>query len=179
MINRLAIPLLLCAVFCAPAFAALPPLSPEELEASADAIIVGKVDSAEVEIAGSLQHSIYQVKLSVTVGAVEKGAEIIKPSQELTIHCWRLRKAQNGWAGPSGQNNVPAEGSDFRAWIRKNEAGNWEALEPNGISLTGASGDYPFHQVEKGRMKALRYFIIAGAILITGIFLYASRGRRS
>lgn len=179
MRNRLTIAVLLCVAFCAPAFAALPPLQSEELEASSDAIIVGKVDSAEVNIAGSLRHSIYQVKLSVTVGAVEKGAEIIKPSQKLTIHCWRLRKAQNGWAGPSGQRNVPAEGADFRAWIRKNDAGNWEALEPNGFSLTGASGDYPFHKFEKSRMKVYRYAIIAAAILITGIFLYASRGRRS
>ena len=177
--SRLAIPLLLCLAFCAPAFAALPPLQSEELEASAEAIIVGKVDSADVKIAGSSRHSIYQVKLSVTVGAVEKGAETIKPSQKLTIHCWRLRKAQNGWAGPTGQRNVPAVGSDFRAWIKKNEAGDWEALDPNGFSLTGRSGDYPFHKVEKGRMKALRYLIIAGAILITGVFLYASRGRRS
>lgn len=177
--KRFTILLLLGVALCIPALAALPPLSSEELEASADAIIVGKVDSAEVKIAGSARHSIYQVKLSVTVGAVEKGAEIIKPSQKLTIHCWRLRKAQNGWAGPSGQRNVPAERSDFRAWLKKNESGDWEALEPNGFSLTGRSGDYPFHKVEKSRMKIYRYLIIAGAVLITGIFLYASRGRRS
>ncbi len=173
------IQLLLCAAACVPAFAALPPLSSEEQEASAEAIIVGKVDSAEVEIAGSIRHSIYQVKLSVTVEAVEKGAETIKPSQKLTIRCWRLRKVQNGWAGPTGQNTVPGEGTDFRAWLKKNETGEWEALEPNGFSITDNSRELAFHQFEKSRMKIFRYLIIAGGVLITGIFLYASRGRRS
>ncbi len=177
--KRFTISLLLFAASCLPAFAALPPLSSEEQAANAEAIIVGEVDAADVDIEGSLRHSIYRVKLSVTVGTVEKGADIIKPSQKLTVHCWRLRKAQNGWAGPTGQNNIPGEGTDFRAWLKRNEAGEWEALEPNGFSITGNSGELAFHQFEKSRMKIFRYLIIVGAVVITGIFLYASRGRRS
>ena len=177
--NQVHLALLLLVAASLPAFAALPPLSPEEKVSSADAIITGKVSSADIEIDGTGGISSYVVKLQASIDQIEKGEDLVKSSDTITIQCWRLRKAPNGWAGPSGHHDIPGEGSTFRASMTQNENGNWEPLAPNGFELTNDSEGISFAAAEKSMHTRFLILTVIGISAILGIFLFASRGRRS
>jgi len=177
--TRLHAALLLFSSVSLPVFAVLPPMSPEQKAASAEAIITGKVSTAYIEIDGAAAHSVYRIRLQASIDEVEKGKGLLKPSDTITIQCWRLRASQAGWAGPSGHHDIPGEGSTFRASMTQNDDGVWEPLAPNGFELTNGSEGLSFVSAEKSMHKGFLMFTVVGVALILGIFLFASRGRRS
>ncbi len=157
--------------FLSPAFAALPPLSPEELEDRAVLVITGEVLASRVLVHRKPSSSIYLVRLSVLVGSVEKGDDIIGGITTLDVRCWRMRKTK--LVGPWGHSDIPADGSRFRMWLRQNEDGQWEPLEPNGIELLDSSPPITFAAVEDLELgKGFLFGGIAGILALVGLFWF-------
>jgi hypothetical protein len=159
--------------------AALPPLPPEALTSGAEVIVTARVAGSRVMIHRKPSSSVYFVRLLAEIENVEKGSEWITDPRFLDIRCWRIRKSQ--LVGPTGHYSIPADGSKFRAWLRRNADGKWEPLEPNGIELLEGGIEREISDAEK-RQSAL-IFLIAGLIGITGIAIFAifqwrRRGRR-
>lgn len=159
-------------VLLAPGFtaAALPPLSPEALESTAEVIVTARVVGSRVMIHRKPSASVYFVRFMAQVETVEKGTDLIADSRFLDIRCWRIRKSN--LTGPIGHDSIPADGSNFRAWLRRNADGNWEPLEPNGIVLLEGGKERGF--VEAERRQFLVTFLITGIVGIAGIAIFAA-----
>ncbi|MEM1443467.1 MAG: hypothetical protein AAGF67_14060, partial [Verrucomicrobiota bacterium] len=127
--------------------AALPPLSPEELDEYAELVLTGEVLVSRVMIHRKPSASIYLVRLGVQIDSVEKGEDLLENPNTLEIRCWAMRKTK--MVGPSGHLSIPAEGSKFRTWLRKNTEGQWEPLEPNGFELLEGSAPLTFAAAER------------------------------
>ena len=127
--------------------AALPPLAPDELDNSATLIITGVANELDVSTSGGRKDSNWIASIDATIESVAKGDA--KPGETIEIACWRVRSRPNGWAGPSGHYDIPAKGSRFRMWLRKNAAGAWEPLTPNGIELLDDDPGHSFGGSEK------------------------------
>lgn len=155
----------------------LPPLSTDELQAGAEVIITGRVAGARVMIHRKPASSVYFVRLKAEVDAIEKGGNLIADSRYLDIRCWRIRNHKG--TGPAGHRHIPADGSRFRMWLKKNQDDKWEPLEPNGIELLDGSAEMGFAEVE--RKDAAKDFLIGGAAgvvtLITLAIFYFRRRR--
>jgi hypothetical protein len=120
--------LLLAAI--APVWAALPPLSPQELKSQADHILIGQVNnvtSKEVEVEGGIDR-VY--RLNFRVDDSIKGT--LRSGLTLRIECRQTAERPDGWAGPQGQNEIPAEDQKIRVYVRETPDGVFELLEPNG-----------------------------------------------
>ena len=117
-------------LFVAPAWAALPPLSPEELSRSAEVVVEGsvvEVTSQRVQVKnGSDLHYTVVLKISKWV----KGGSL--KSETLSVFCRSTATRPVGWAGPSGQNDVPSKGDRGRFFLRLPASGIPRLLEPNG-----------------------------------------------
>lgn len=152
-------------------FAALPPLSPEELENNAEIIVTGEVLASRVLVHRKPSSSIYLVRLSILVGSVEKGKDLIGGITTLDVRCWRMRKSD--LVGPSGHYDIPADGSRFRMWLRENEDGQWEPLQPNGIELLDGSPPITFAAVEDRELgKGFLIGAIAGLLTLSALFWF-------
>ena len=147
------------------AFAELPPLSPDELKNRAELVITGEVLASRVLVHRKPSSSVYLVRLSVRVGSVEKGKELIDGITTLDIRCWRMRKSH--LVGPSGHEDIPADGSRFRMWLSKNADGQWEPLQPNGIELLEGSAPITFAAVEERELG--KGFLIGGIAGLLGL----------
>ncbi|MDF1825602.1 MAG: hypothetical protein P1U68_13225 [Verrucomicrobiales bacterium] len=153
---------------CPPAFSALPPLSPGELENAAEVTITGEVLASRVLVHRKPSASIYLVRLSVLVKSVEKGEAILKGERTLDVRCWKMRKSN--LVGPGGHSDIPADGSSFRMWLRKNSDKQWEPLEPNGIELLNDSPPITFAAVEN--RESGRGFLIGGIAGLLGLAVF-------
>jgi hypothetical protein len=121
---------LLLLVVMAPVWAALPPLSPQELKKEADHILIGQVNNVtvkEVEVEGGTDR-VY--RLNFRVDDRKKGT--LRSGLTLPIQCRQTAERPDGWAGPQGQNEIPAEGQKVRLFVRETPDGIFELLEPNG-----------------------------------------------
>ena len=111
-------------------WAALPPLSPEEQRAGAEHVLVGQVNnvrSRSVEVANGTDRLF---DLNFRVDDREKGT--FRAGLTLTLKCRQTESRPQGWAGPQGQNEIPAEGSRIRVFVRESPGGELQLLEPNG-----------------------------------------------
>lgn len=162
-------------VLPATARAALPPLSPDELKDRAEVVVTGKVDEALTTIERKKSSSIYVVNLTVTIETVEKGERTVSPGKTMEIRCWRIRKSR--MVGPAGHGPIPAKGSRFRMWLRKDSKGYWEPLEPNGIELLEPAKEISFGNVEKRRVRNALIVSVPVALGIAGV-LVAQYGRK-
>lgn len=150
------------------AFAALAPLSPDELEQRAELVITGEVLASRVLVHRRPGVSTYLVRLGARIDSVEKG-ETGESAKTIEIRCRALRSTR--LAGRTGHDDIPADGARFRMWLRKNGDGHWEPLEPNGIEPLEGAGAMSFAEVE--RSNTLRHYLIAGGI---GLLALASFG---
>lgn len=166
-----------------PAGAALPPLSPEQREAQATLIVTGEVVASRLMTLRKPASTVTFVRLAAKVESVEKGAERVPANQILDIRCRRIGLHEAD--GPQGHLDIPAEGSRFKMWLRKNpespEQSQWEPLEPNGIELLDGSPAMTFGEVTPPR--TMRDYTIGGlvgiATLVTlAIFLWRRRAVR-
>jgi len=153
-----------------PATAALPPLSPEELAERADLVITGEVLASRVLVHRKPSSSMYLIRLGVLVESVEKGDDLIGEAKSLDIRCWKMRKTS--LAGPSGHEEIPADASRFRMWLRQNDDGQWEPLEPNGIELLDGSPAITFAEVENRELG--KGYLVGGIIglLLLGVIVW-------
>lgn len=111
-------------------WAALPPLSPEGQRAGAHHILLGQVSSVRSRSAKVANGTDRLFDLNFRVDEREKGA--FRAGMTLTLKCRQTEHRPYGWAGPQGQNEIPAEGSQIRVFVRETPAGELELLEPNG-----------------------------------------------
>lgn len=116
--------------------AALPPRSPEQLQAGADAVVVGvieaitKVDETTPKgFPEGYANTTYQ--LAVRVESAEKGPFV----SILMARGWTLLSRPPGWTGPSGiyALHKAAPGQHVRLFLRIGADGAFEIVEPNGI----------------------------------------------
>lgn len=161
--------------------AALPPLSPEELDADAEVIVTGTVTSNEIAVTGSLSHTRWVIELQVKLDSVIKGDGQMEPGWTLPVQVWKVRKSKS--VGAQGQNDIPAAGSRAQFWLEKNSHGDWEALEPNGISLLDGGAELDLSH--PNRMYTVRQIFIY-ASLVTGagmvflvVFVGGRKGRKA
>jgi hypothetical protein len=115
---------------------ALPPLNPKLREAAANVVFVGtveKLDSHEVKVEHGTdtlfvgQLKITKVEKALLSGTTDKTAE---------FHFRRTGKRPSGWAGPQGQNGVPALHETIRIFGRYAQpSGELQLLEPNGWEI--------------------------------------------
>ena len=155
--KRLAFLLLLAAVPASivnEANAALPPLSPDELQRRAEVVVVGTVNEVTVTATQTKsQFSNWIVKIDATVERADKGSTAIQMGKTLRVECWSLKQRPYGWVGPSGHYNIPAKGARFRMWLTRNEAGNWSPLTPNGIILLDGHSRLDFKNPQRVSRK--------------------------
>jgi len=113
-----------------PAWAALGPLTPEELHERADHVLLGQVNNVsckEVEVDGGLDR-VY--RLNFRVDERIKGS--LRSGLTLPIQCRQTAERPAGWTGRQGQNEIPAEDQKVRVFVRETPEGIYELLEPNG-----------------------------------------------
>lgn len=188
MKKRRLLPPLLAAFFIpllatCQARAALPPLSPEEREAQATLIVTGEVAGSRVMTLRKPASTVTFVRLAAKVESVEKGADLMPANQILDIRCRRVGLHESD--GPQGHRDIPAEGSRFKMWLRKNpespDEPQWEPLEPNGIELLDGSAAMTFPVTSPPR--SMRDYTIGGLVGIAtfvalAIFLWRRRAIR-
>ncbi len=118
--------LFLFLLLLAPAWAALPPQSSDELAEQAAFVIEGEVVSVDSKLKpvknGTNRHYTLQVKVTRWI----KGeAKVTNP---VNIFCKTTEYRPNGWAGPQGQNEVPEKGEKGTFYL----SNGFKLLEPNG-----------------------------------------------
>lgn len=112
--------------------AALPPLTQEEREEEASDIASGYIVSLDKKVindAGFVE-TLYRTKLVVT--DVIKGS--MKNGQTINLAFNRL-SYPDGYTGPVGQARLPDAGQKIRAYMLKDEVGQYFLLEPNGFDV--------------------------------------------
>ncbi|MEM6917079.1 MAG: hypothetical protein AAF491_10990, partial [Verrucomicrobiota bacterium] len=119
--------------------------------------------------------SVYVVRLGVQIDSIEKGKDLLPDTKTIEIRCWAMRKTN--MPGPGGHYSIPADGSLFRTWLRQNEEGQWEPLEPNGFELLDGSPSLTFAATEKReRGKGILLGGIAG-LLALGLLVWFRLGK--
>lgn len=109
--------------------AALPPLSPEELKEQATDIVlvtVMNVQESVEDVPGGNDH-VY--RLNVRVDDAKKGS--LRSGLTITVECKKTGQRPPGWAGPQGQNEIPAEKARVKMYLREQD-NRFFLLEPNG-----------------------------------------------
>lgn len=112
-----------------PVWAALPPRSPEQLQESAEIVVEGRVTNLKkttVQVKGGTDT---QFTMDVSVNAVKKGD--LKPHVIIPVVMRQTRTRTQGWAGPQGQNDIPAELQFVRMFLVRS-GDHYQPLEPNG-----------------------------------------------
>ena len=121
--------------FAGVALAALPPLSDEELSASADVVLTGTVQSEYhriVTLDGPDGMTDRQWVLVVTVDSVRKGT--LKVGQVVYLHGWNPEKRPAGFTGAGGHRWVPSPGQKGLFHVTQASNGKFSILDPNGAS---------------------------------------------
>jgi len=113
--------------------AAVPPLSPEELKASASNIVIGEVRNVYVTertLRKEFTDRLYV--LEVLPKEVVKG-KALSSGRLIYARTWRPSSRPPGWAGPQGQNEIPERGKRVRLYLARDKEGGWDVLTPNGV----------------------------------------------
>lgn len=124
-----------CSVpFSSLALAALPPLSPSALQGMAEVVLVGTVEGVDhrTEKVFNGTDEVYTAQLKVE--RVEKGS-LAAAAKSVQFHFRRTGERPEGWAGPQGQNRIPATGAHVRVFARMDDKGELTLLAPNGWEL--------------------------------------------
>ena len=121
-----------CSLPLAPlAFAALPPLSPKMLDNAANLVAEGTVEKVEHKVVDVEGGNDLQYSAVLELEKLEKGP-VFAGAKTITVRFRRTGKRPPGWAGPQGQNSVPAVGERIRVYARLGSDGFFHLLEPNG-----------------------------------------------
>ena len=117
-------------------FAAKAPLSLDELQAQAGAIVLGNIEHIRIEsersrINAAFGNVDWGIYLTLSVEAVEKGSV---PDEQLEVRCFRIkcRRMLSDMFAPSGHYPIPGTGTRVRAYLEKDDD-SWNVSFPNGI----------------------------------------------
>ena len=107
------------------AWAALPPLSEQDRQEQASDILDGTVlNIKRTEVDNDIEY-----RLNFRVENKVKGT--LRSGILLPVILRQTGKRPAGWAGPQGQNEIPAEDQKVRFFLLEQQ-GVYRALEPNG-----------------------------------------------
>ncbi len=162
--------LLISCSLVSPLQGALAPLSEESLSKGAEVILTGTVATSRVLIVRKPGESLYLVRLKTTLESVEKGGDAIGDPEFVEIRCWRVRESDR--VGPYGHDNIPTDGSRFRAWLKKSPEGFWEPLQPNGFALLDGAAEMEFAEVE--RREICKNSLIGASVGMLLLFIVAT-----
>jgi hypothetical protein len=127
---------------------AVPPyVSPDQVREKAKVIATGKVDSfgtrdeerhpsAEGEARNWPKQKDRMVLLQVTVDGIEKGSDLIRPGDVITIRCWRVIRSPwypghpEGWIETHGTGFIPSEGGSARFFLAGKSDEGWIPVFP-------------------------------------------------
>ncbi|MBP0019740.1 MAG: hypothetical protein J7647_19575 [Cyanobacteria bacterium SBLK] len=121
-------------LFAKPAFAALPPLSQEELAAQTNCIVIGTVNHiSDREIEVELGTDIYYTA-TVAIETIEKPSPTyeLKVGAEIKVNYWQIGERPLGWTGPGGQYAHLHLNQKYRLFLIGASEDNFALLEPNG-----------------------------------------------
>lgn len=122
--------LLLVSVLCGTfSQAALPPQPPAQRLANAQAVALVKINSVQSRGVKTSIGTNTQYVANAIVERVVKGN--LKVRQRVTFQYWVAKTRPNGWAGPSGQYNLPQVGERGTFFARR-VGTSWDLLQPNG-----------------------------------------------
>jgi hypothetical protein len=160
MNTRFLLPLFAAAMLNSPTFAEKAPLSKEELQKQADAIVVATIEDFRIVSESSLfEHgfgnSDWGIYLTLRVEAVERGS---LADNQLVARCFRIRHRTSSteYFTPSGHHPIPPKETRVRAYL-ESENSSWRVLLPNGIvALDGKTKDAP----EVTRLRGRAYTFI-------------------
>jgi len=122
-------------LLAAPLESALPPLSNDELHARASHIVTAEVVrlyTSHCERRPGWIDTLYC--LEVEVLDAEKGQGSAR-GRLLYVRCWTMQRRPRGWAGPVGQCHIPGPADRVRLFMRKDDAGGFDLLMPNGVRV--------------------------------------------
>lgn len=116
--------------------AAIPNLSPAELQELADEIVVGKVQtvySAPQTPDGDYQEILHLIEMRVEKR--EKGDKS-KTDKLVYVRTWSKKFVGKGFPAPGhyGISDLPKPGTKLRAYVSQAEDGGADALQPNGLN---------------------------------------------
>ena len=117
-----------------------PPLREEQRQEYASNIVTGYVFAVKSEIVTpanaryEMTDKIYHV--SIFVGSTEKGDAFV-PGQVLEFSFWKANTRPDGMTGDFGQYQVPKQQTLIRAYLIKDENGQFNLLHPNGFDEIG------------------------------------------
>lgn len=112
-----------------PAFAALPPQSPEELAKGSQFIVKGEV--LKIESQRKLLSNGYDFHYTLTLKVTEVDKGDLKGARQIEVFCRQTGKRFGGWAGPQGQDDIPDKGARGTFYLSWGKTG-YRLLEPNG-----------------------------------------------
>jgi len=195
---------------------AVPPyVSPEQVKEQAQVILTGKVDSfqtrdeerhpsAEGEARGWPKQKDRIVLLQVTVDKIEKGSDLVRPGDVITIRCWRVIRPPwypehpEGWLETHGTRFIPSEGGSARFFLIGKSDEAWDPVFPgDGVVRVDDSKplEFPMEPVEapgkpkqepgKGAGESTGSWpylvvcaVVGAAVCLVAVWFVVSRWRR-
>ena len=123
-------------IAAAAAWAALPPISKDDLNRQATHILIGDVRAVyTTKKAGERGFTDRLYCIEVVPTALEKG-EGLKEGRVIYARAWTPAKRPTGWLGGQGQNVIPEAGKRVRMHLAQAKDGGLDLLEPNGLEVT-------------------------------------------
>lgn len=132
--------------FAKSVFAALPPLSNQQLEAESVYIVTGIVKNISYRVVNTDLGADNDYVTTVKVKSLDKGlVELLNPSisfpnfmavpfsgTQINVHYRQIAKRPPGWVGPSGQYEKLKLNTLVRLYLKRDDSGRLQLLEPNG-----------------------------------------------
>jgi hypothetical protein len=129
-----------------PAFAALPPLSSQQREADSVYVVTGVVKNISSTVVNTDIGSDNNYTATIEIKALDKGlVKLLNPSItfsdfmevpssniQINVHYRQIAKRPPGWVGPSGQYEKLKLNTQVRLYLRPDDLGRLQLLEPNG-----------------------------------------------
>jgi len=174
-----------------------PYVTPEQVKEQAKVILTGKVDAIRTrDEEGRNRSKDRIVLLQITVDAIEKGGDLIKPGDVIAIRCWRLVRPEwnenwpGGWIETNGTSFIPSEGGRARFFLGSKSDEGWVPVFPgDGVVRVDDTPplEFPMEPVEvpgwptnqAARNLTFAAFAVGGAVvLLVAVWWFVSRSRR-
>ncbi len=154
------------------------PLTVDDLQSQADAIVVAIIEHIHIESEPSrferaFGNSDWGIYLTLRSENIEKGNV---SDEQLEARCFRIRSRRSllGFVTPSGHHPIPGTGTRVRVYLEK-ENGSWSVVLPNGITSVENATELPggnlqdATEVTQLRSRAFTYFLPMEIWILVGI----------
>jgi hypothetical protein len=123
--------------FCAPSFAAIPPLSQQARIDGSSHIVSGYVTKIKKTITHNNYGSNANYAVTMLLTGVDKNSNgELQNGQSFTFHYWKAEDRPSGWCGDGGQYGYIKHYQSIKAYLSFDEVtGAYHLLSPNGFDL--------------------------------------------